>query len=181
MLIWLYIIRVILLWTPLWIFFIPLLILALTCVGFWRRARFRNACAVIGVLIALVSIPFVAVQISLRMDAGKRLEWLFGVAIDPNRVAKYRFELAGLGDTIEFWKLENVDSDECMQIVSKHNLTEVSDDKLFPPGSVGCGPWWWPRSTEGYAVFEGPDREGGSREVWVPRNGGSMYLFRFLE
>ncbi len=176
-----YILTVILLSIPFWIFPIPLLILALACVRFWRWVRFRNACAAIGLLVALISIPFGVVQASFHMDAGKRVESGFGLAIDPNRVAKYRFEPAGLGDTIEFWKLKNVNADDYMQIVSKHNLTEVSADRAFSPASMRDGPRWWPRSTQGYTVFEGLDCQGGSMEVWIPENGGGVYLRRFLE
>ncbi len=176
----LFTLELILLCVPLSIFFVPLLILTLGGVWFWRRVTLRNTCIVFGLLIALMSIPFVAVRVSFRMDAKERLKWEFDMPVVSGRVAKYRFEPGGL-DTVEFWKLKNANSDDYMQIVSKHSLTRISEDKLFPPASVAWGPWWWPRSTQGYLAFEGQDNEGGSREVWIAQDGSSVYLFRFLE
>ena len=177
----LYALTAILLWVPFGVFITAIVIIALACFRFWRRERLRIALAVVGLLVTLLAIPSAAVQLSFGMAANERVESGFGVAIAPDRVAKYRFTLAGLGDTMEFWKLKNTDGSNCMTIVSKNGLTMRSSERLLPPGSVEDGPWWWPNSTQGYSVFEGEDTEGGTMEVWIPRNGTSAYLYRFLE
>jgi Na+-transporting NADH:ubiquinone oxidoreductase subunit NqrB len=63
----------------------------------------------------------------------------------------------------------------------KQALTQIAADSLFSPGSVQGSPSWWPRSTRGYSVFEGQDDQGGGLEVWIPQDGPTVYLYRFLE
>jgi hypothetical protein len=177
----LYILIVAFLCTPLWVFLVPLLILATMCVAFWKRTKIRRTCVAIGLLVGFVSLPFVIVQAVFGMDPDERLESGFDVAIGHDTIAKYRFKPAGLGDTLEFWKLRKGNVAACEQITRKHHLKPIASDKLFPPGSVGYGPWWWPRSTQGYSVFEGGDDFGGSMEVWISQDGSCAYLYRFLE
>jgi len=161
--------------------FVPILILASVCGFFGRRTGRRNTYAAIALLIAVVSVPFVAAWALCRMDPEKRLKFGFGVTFEPCKVAKYRHRQAGFEDTVEFWKLKYADPADCMQVISNYDLTQIAADSLFSPGSiVGC-PSWWPRSTQGYSVFHGWDSQGGGMEVWVPQNGSTVYLFRFLE
>jgi len=181
MFIGLYFLIVVLLSIPLWVFFVPILVLASVCGVFWRRTRFRNVCLAIVLLITVVSIPFVAVQALSRMDAERRLQSEFGVTFEPCTVAEYRLVPAGLGDTVEFWRLESADPNDYMQVISKNKLTKIAADSLFPPASMSDRPSWWPRSTQGYSVFDGQDSEGGGMEVWLPQDGSTVYLWRFLE
>lgn len=176
-----YILTIVLLCTPLWVFLVPFLVLATICVAFWKRTRIRNICGAVGLSVAFVSLPFVMVQVAFWTDPHERLESRFDVTIGRDRIAKYRFKPAGLGDTLEFWRLRKGGVAICEQIVRKHGLKPITSDKLFPPGSVGYGPWWWPSSTQGYSVFEGDDDFGGSMEVWISQDGSRAYLYRFLE
>ena len=177
-----YILIIILLYTPLWIFAIPLLILAATSIGFWRRKRLRNACAALAFLVGLMAVPFVIVQAAFYTSPTERIESGFGVAVDRSSIAKYQFKLAGLGDTVEFWRLRKCNAGVCEQIIHKHGLEMIGSDKTYLPGSVVLShPWWWPRSTQGYSIFQGNDSEGGSMEVWISQDGSRFYLYRFLE
>jgi len=160
---------------------VPILILASVCGFFGRQTGHRNTYVAIALLIVVVSIPFVAVWALSRMDPKERLVFGFGVTFEPCKVAKYRNELAGWGDTLEFWKLKYANSADYMQVISKYDLTQMAGDSAFPPPSMQGSPSWWPRSMQGYSVFHGADSEGGGMEVWVPQNGSTVYLYRFLE
>jgi len=159
---------------PLWVFFVPLFILISIYIKFRRRTTVRTVCAVIALLISLLAIPFVAVQGYYRMEADERLESEFGVPVSPFIVTRYRFE-PGFLDSVEYWKLRNLDPNTCRQIISKNGMTEAY------PGHTYSGPSWWPKSSSGYSVFERTDRDGGSKEIWIPNEGSSVYLFCFLE
>jgi hypothetical protein len=159
---------------PLWIFFVPLLVLTVLGVRFRHRPRIRTACAAIALATAILAIPFVAVQGYYRMQADERLESEFGVPIAPAIVARYRFE-PGFLDSLEYWKLRNVDPNMCRQIIAKNNLTEASS------GSTHNGPSWWPKSSSGYLVFQGEDRHGGGKEIWISTAGSVTYLLCLLQ
>jgi len=165
---------------PLWIFFVPLFILISSCIKFRHRAKIRTACAVLALLIALLAIPFVAVQGYCRLEADERLESEFGVPISPAIVARYRFE-PGFLDSLEYWKLRNVDPNTCGQIVSRNNLARIEPGGQCLPAGFAGSPSWWPKSTSGFSVFQGEDRHGGSKEIWISQGGSVAYLFCFLE
>ncbi|MEN6427656.1 MAG: hypothetical protein ABFE13_20060 [Phycisphaerales bacterium] len=169
-----HIITIVLQSTPLWIFCVPLVVLALACVRFRRRAGIRNACAVVGLFVTLASIPFVAAQVSLRLEADERLEARFGVPIASKRIARFRLD-SGLLDSMEYWKLTNVDPTDYQQIIKKNNLTEANPTRSF------SRPRWWPKSDAGYSVFRGDDGELGDREVWVSADKSTVYLSRLRQ
>ncbi len=165
---------------PLWIFFVPLLVLTVLGVRFRHRPRIRTACAAIALLISLLAIPFVAVQGYYRMQADESLESAFGVPIGSAVVARYRFE-PGFLDSLEYWKLRNVDPNTCGRIVSTNNLVRIEPDGLRSPADFGGSPSWWPKSMSGFSVFQGEDRYGGCKEIWISQGGSVAYLFCFLE
>jgi len=169
-----HIIAIVLQTTPLWIFYVPLVLLALACVRFRRRAGIRNACVVVGLFVTLASIPFIAAQVSLRLEADERLEARFGVAIAPGRIAKFRLD-PGLMDSVEYWKLRNVDPNACLEIIKKNNLMETN------PALSSSRPRWWPKSDAGYLVFRGDDGQLGDREVWISADQSTVYLSRLLQ
>jgi hypothetical protein len=107
----------------------------------------------------------------------------FGDLIDANSVSRYRFVLAGIGDTLEYWQLKNVSPSVCQSLIHKYNLEKMPAVALFRPNSMLGAPEWWPISTENYVVLqgEGDRRYGGSIELWMPKNGSATYLFRFID
>ena len=157
---------------------VPILMLASVCGFLGRQTGRRNTYVAIALLIAVVSVPLVAAWALCRMDPEKRLRFGFGVTFEPCKVAKYRHRQAGFEDTVEFWKLAYANRADCMQVISNHNLTQFSTS---PPAGMPGSPSWWPTSTHGYSVFEGPDDQGGSMEVWIPQSGSTVYLQRFME
>jgi hypothetical protein len=159
----------------------PVVILASVCGFLGRQTDRRNTYVAIALLITVVSVPFAATWALCRMDPEKRLKFGFGVTFEPCKVAKYRHTQAGFEDTVEFWKLKYANPTDCTQVISNHSLTRMAADSTLSPGSmVGC-PSWWPKSTQDYWVYEGQDDQGGGMEVWVPHNGSTVYLYRFLE
>jgi len=181
MLILIYILIAVLLSVPLWAFFIPLFILAAASVLFRRRPTLRKVCVALGLVVVLLSLPFAVVQACFQSDPDGRLASGFDVDAEHACVARYRFKPAGPGDTLEFWQLRRDNADVGRQIIHRNGLKMKSSDRFFRPGSVGYGPWWWPRSTQAYSVFEGEDGGGGSVEVWISHDGSRVYLHRFLE
>ncbi len=161
--------------------FALILILASVCGFFRRQTGRRNAYVAVALLIALVSVPLVATWALFREDPEERLKFGFGVTFEPCKVAKYRHEQARLEDTVEFWKLKYANPADYTKVISECNLTQIAADSSFFPGSMQGSPSWWPRSTQGYSVFHGSDSQGGGMEVWVPQNGSTVYLYRFLE
>ncbi len=113
---------------PLWIFLIPGIVLTAVSVRFWKRPVARNTCIAVCIPIALLAIPPCAVQAYLRTGGSAALERRFGHVIDGEHVTKYRFVIAGLGDTCEFWKLKGVDANSCQQLIDGQNLEPVSFD-----------------------------------------------------
>lgn len=165
---------------PLWVFVVPLLILIVFCIKFRHRARIRTVCAVLALLIALLAIPFLAVQGYYRMEADESLESAFGVPVGPAVVTRYRFE-PGFLDSLEYWKLRNVDPNTCRQIVSKNSLARIDPEGPRLPGGFAGSPSWWPKSMDDFSVFYGEDRLGGNKEMWISADESVAYLFCFLE
>jgi hypothetical protein len=166
---------------PLWIFFIPLFIVTTMCVRFWSRVRFRMLCIVCDILIFMAALVVLLVQLAIVPPGDERLAMNFGNIISADEIARYQFYFAGLGDTTEYWKLKNVARGGCQEVIDAHNLRMVPNDKLSSPMSLTSAPWWWPRSMEGFAVYEADDGYGGSTELWIRKKGGVVYLFRFIE
>lgn len=167
---------------PLWVFLIPFVILTAVCVRFWERANLRNTCIVGSALVVLAAIPVSVVQsVFPPPRGGTRLAMHFRSVIGADSIARYRYQLVGFGDTDEYWKLKNIDPNDCQRIVLKHNLKIISDDRSYSPGSLLGAPWWWPGSTKGYSVFEGDDGLLGSIEIWISKDISRVYLFKFTE
>jgi hypothetical protein len=166
---------------PLWIFLVPLMGVAAVGLRFRRRPVLRRTCLAMAGLIVLAAIPPVAVRVYHGTGGEAALRRRFGQVSQAGCVAKYRFVIAGLGDTREFWKLRRVDAGACEKIISDHNLVRLPEDRISYPGSMTAAPWWWPNSTTGYRVFAGDDGYMGSIEVWVPQKGASVFLYRFIE
>ncbi len=166
---------------PLWIFLVPWLLSVGLAVRFRKRATVRNVCITLCIPIMLLAIPPCAVQARLRSGGRAALERRFGAFIDPDCVVKYRFVIAGLGDTCEFWKLKGVDARSCQQIIDEYNLEPLSPDPTYLPGSTNGAPWWWPNSANGYTVSEGDDGAMGSIEIWIADDHSTVYLHRFIE
>jgi hypothetical protein len=166
---------------PLWVFLFPLLLSVGLAIRFWIRPVTRNVCIYMAILITVCALPVCAVQAWCRTGGGTALERRFGHLIDPDRVVKYRFVVAGIGDTCEFWKLKGVDARSCQQIIDEHNLKPVAPDPTFLPGSTNGAPWWWSDSTKGYTVSEGDDGAMGSIEIWIAEDHSTVYLHRFIE
>lgn len=135
---------------------VPIILLASVC-GFLGRRTGRNTYVVTTLLIAVALVPLVGAWTLLRNDPEERLMFGFGVTFEPCKVAKYRYTLAGLGDTVEYWRLKYANPTDCMQVISDHNLTPIIADSSFSTGSMRGCPSWWPKSTQGYSVFEGLD------------------------
>ncbi len=166
---------------PPWVFLVPWLLFVGLGVRFWKRPVARDICIYMGILITACAIPVCAVQAWCRTGGGTALERRFGHQIDPDCVVKYRFVIAGLGDTCEFWKLKGVDARSCQQIINEYNLEPLSPDPICLPGSTNGAPWWWPDSTKGYTVSEGDDGAMGSIEIWIAEDHSTVYLHRFIE
>lgn len=163
---------------PVWVYLVPLIILTIICIRFWKRKVLRSACIVLCLLIA---IPFLWIQVYIRLGGDSRFESNFGNAISTNSIAKYRYFIAGFLETEEYWKLNKIDTNKCQQIILELHLEKRASNSVFPPGSIGEAPWWWPKSTEAYSIFEGDDGQLGSIEIWIPTHGSSVYFYKFTD
>jgi|GEM_PF-1370827 len=167
---------------PLWFFLVPPVIVTIVCVFIWKRQALRNTLIVMGIVMCvIIEIPLLGLHMFFSATAGDgrtRLNSHFGSVIDPDSVARHRFKIAGLGDTDDFWKLKHIDVNSCQQIIQKFNLKPIQHDRLF---SLMNRPWWWPKSVGPYSVYQGDDGYGGSIELWISKEGYSVYLFKFTE
>ena len=167
---------------PLWFFLVPLGMATVLCLVFWKRETLRSTVFIMGLIISLViAIPPLGLHMyfSARAGDGKtRLNIYFGDVINPDSVARHRFRLAGLGDTDDLWKLKHIDPNECQRVIQTFGLELMQHDR---PSSLMERPWWWPKSTGSYCVYQGDDGFGGSTELWIPKEGSSVYLFKFTE
>ena len=161
---------------PVWVSLIPLILLTIVCVRFWKQVAIRNVCIVIGILIA---IPFLGKQVFDPTVGRIRLKTHFGRSITADSIVHYRFRLAGLGDTMDFWEF-NTDTNNCQKIIKKFGLKKRAHDRLSPPGSLMNAPSWWPKSPEAYSIFEGSNVYHHI-ELWIPTHGYSVYLYKFTE
>jgi hypothetical protein len=135
----------------------------------------RTACIAIGLLII---IPFLGLRMYGPSNGRKRLKAYFGSTFAANSVARHQFVWAGIGDTIDFWRLKTVDANKCQQVIQRFNLKPIRHEGTF---SLMEPPSWWPKSTELHSVFEADDGWGGHIELWVPKEGSIVYLFKFTE
>ena len=161
---------------PVWVSLIPLVLLTIVCVRFWKQVAIRNVCIVIGILIA---IPFVGKQVFDPTGGMINLKIHFGYSITADSIVHYRCRLAGLGDTMDFWEL-NTDTNNYQKIIKKFSLKKRAHDRLSSPGSLMNAPSWWPKSPEAYSIFEGEHRFDYI-EIWIPTHGDSVYLYKFTE
>ncbi|MBN2128001.1 MAG: hypothetical protein JW741_00825 [Sedimentisphaerales bacterium] len=166
---------------PLWVFWFPLIVLLVVCMLCRERAIVRNACIVCSVLILMIAIPASVVHLAFMPDGDSRLRTYFGNVIQPDSITRYRFQLAGLGETKDYWKLKNVDPNRCQRIIEKHSLEMAFHDKPFSPRSRAGAPWWWPNSTKGYSVFASDDGQLSRIEIWIWKDSSRVYLFKFTE
>lgn len=166
--------------TPLWPFAMLLVPLVAVHVRFRHRPAMRKVTLVFTLLTLLAAVPPCAVQAYFQMGGEAALQRRFSRVFDTGCVAKYRFVIAGLGDTQEFWKLKNVGARTYRKIVDRYSLqpTLVEDAASLNPYNL---PWWWPDGIQDYTVFQGNDGTEGSVEVWVARNESTVYLYRFIE
>lgn len=168
---------------PPWIFLAPLIVLAAVWIRFWNRVVLRNVCLAISLLIVLVAIPPATARAYFQAGGGVAVERRFGGLIDADSVVKYRFA-AGFGDTVEYWKVKDISADARQRIIDEYDLEKVPAHEMFPLGSTCGAPWWWPRSTTDYAIYKGDGRHDGYMggvEIWVPKKGSAIYLYRFIE
>jgi len=167
---------------PLWFFLIPPIIVTIICVVIWKREALRNTIIVIGLIwFVLIEIPSLGLHMFFYAAAGNgktRLNTHFGNVINPDSIARHRFRIAGLGDTDDFWKLKHIDDNNCQQIIQKFNLKLIQHDR---PSSLMNRPWWWLKSIGPYSVYQGDDGYGGSIELWISKEGSTVYLFKFTE
>ena len=161
---------------PAWVSLIPLTLLTIVCICLWKQAVIRYVCIVLGILIA---IPFLGKQVFDPTGGKIRLMTHFGRSITADNVVHYRFRLAGLGDTEDFWEL-NTDANNCEKIIKKLGLKKRAPDRLFPPWSLKNAPPWWPESPDAYSIFEGSNIDHHI-ELWIPTHGNSVYLYKFTE
>jgi len=176
-----------------WIYWLPILVMLALDVFFWASlitiivlvvlsVHFRNCPIVkyIGIVMTLlISIPFVAVQIFLLSQREARLNEHFNGAINTDCIVRHKYMLVGWGDTFDFWKLRDVKRSEQQQVIDTFKLEAISDNDLF---SMTDSPRWWPKSIEPFSVYEGFDGPyGDTIELWTPKEGSTVYLFRFTE
>jgi len=130
----------------------------------------------------VIEVPLLVLYMSFfaTIDNGEtRLNAYFPDTISPTcSVVRHRFKLAGLGDTEDYWKLKYIDANDCQQIIRQYRLEPIRHDR---PSSFMDRPWWWPRSTDTYAVYQGDDGYGGCIELWIQKTSSSVYLFKFME
>jgi len=166
---------------PLWVFWFPLIVLLVVCTRCRERAIVRNACIICSVLILMIAIPACVVHLAFVPDGDSRLKTYFGNVIQPDSITRYRFQLAGLGETKDYWKLKNVDPNDCQCIIAEHNLDMAVRDRSSFPRSRPGAPWWWPSSTKGYSVFASDDGQLSRIEIWISKDSSRVYLFKFTE
>ena len=160
---------------PVWVYLIALILLAIIFARYWKRRALRAVCIVIGLLIV---IPLLGLRMYGPNSGRGRLKTHFGSVIASSSVVHHRFVWAGFGDTCDFWKLRSIDASNRQQIIEKFNLEPTRDESPF---SLMNPPSWWPKSTGPYSVFDADDRYGDRIELWVPKEGSSVYLFKFSE
>jgi len=166
---------------PLWAFWVPLVVLLVLCARCWKRPVIRNVCIVGSTLILLGAIPASVMHLACEPRGDRRLATAFGKVAGPNRIRRYRFHRAGLEITKDYWQLKNVDPNRCLHIVEEHGLEMTSVDESHSLRSRPGAPWWWPKSTKGYSVFEGDTGKRGKAEMWISKDSSRVYLFKFTE
>jgi hypothetical protein len=133
------------------------------------------------IIILLVSHLFVGLTLGFltsdKVDGRERINMYFGGLINPNNVVKYKFEGAW-GDTVDYWKLKNIDANACQLIIRNFNFKPIQDNDLM---SVTGSPRWWPKSEDSYLIYENSDEDGGREELWIPKEGSNAYIFKFVE
>jgi energy-coupling factor transporter transmembrane protein EcfT len=164
--------------TPVWVFLVPLTILAIICIRFWKKKGLRVVCII---LFLLIAIPFLWIQIYVRTGGDGRFQSIFGNAITTNNITKYRYCIAGFLETEEYWKLNKIDTNKCKQVIQELHLEKRASNNIFPPGSLGYAPWWWPKSPKDYSIFEGDDGYFGSIEIWIPIHASGVYFYKFTD
>jgi len=162
---------------PTWVFAVGFFILAMVCICFWKRTLLRNTCIA---LVILIATAFLLWQVLNRTGGGTALKAHFGTAIDAKSVAKYRHNLIGIEDHDHFWELKDVDANACDQVIEEYNFCKTDPDRLFSTRGSCDLPRWWPKSTEPYSIYASFS-DLGCREIWIAKNGGSLYIYKFSE
>jgi hypothetical protein len=163
---------------PLWVFLIPLIPLVIGAVGLRKHTRARGVCIVLTALVIAAALPAVAREFLTIGAPEKALEAHFGTTIPAHCIVKYKHHLVGLEDHNHHWKLTGVDIGKCNEVIQKYGLKPADGEHLF---SRFRAPKWWAKSKDDYRIFEGDDGHLGSREIWVPKEGSTVYLFKFTE
>ena len=163
-------------WIPFWVFVVPLSIFVSLAFRLRHRAVLKNFFLMMSLLVALAAVPVCAVQAHMEAGGKEALERRFPSLADATRVRSYQLCLAGLGDTLEFWKVTGLESEACLRVAAEDNL-QVQSSPRRPLNA----PLWWPRSAKKFTVYEGGDKFGGSSEIWMPKEGKTAYLYRFCE
>ena len=163
---------------PIWLFVVPLIFWAIICIGFWKRKVIRYVSIVMCICTV---IPFVTIQGLVRSAGEKSFESMCDNAINTNKITKYRFRLAGLEDSKQYWKLDKIDKNDCEPIIQKYKLEKLDRGTLSSVGSLMNAPWWWPKSPADYLIYEGDDGSYGSIEIWIAKKNSSVYLYKFTE
>ena len=118
-------------------------------------------------------------HIVLSDDGRVRIETDFNSIITRDHVEKYKFDIVGIGDTVHYWKLKNINTETGDQIIQKFNLKPIENNDSVM--SLLHPPRWWPKSKYKYRIYETSDYRTGSIELWMPKDGSTTYLFRFFE
>ena len=161
---------------PYWIFIVPLVIFISIAIHLRQRRVLKHIFLGLSILVALAAIPPCAVQAYLDSSGNEALERRFPSLVETARVRSYHRCIAGLGDTLEFWKVTRVDAQACQRIAAEGNL-KVQPSSRRPLEA----PLWWPWSAKTFTVYEGGDKFGGSTEIWMAEKGSTAYLYRFTE
>jgi len=160
---------------PEWVLLASLAPVAVACIRFRKQPKIRNVCITLGLLLT-ISIP------GLRMfetyTRALDLRRHFGPIPDADNIVNRAFRHIAIEDSGRYWKLKDMGASDCNQIIRGLGLRESEDDQ---PLSLVDAPPWWPDSTDGFSVFQGFDGDLGSREVWIPKDGAAVYLYKFTE
>ena len=160
---------------PVWLLLIPPSLSLLACIRLWKRRRLRNA----SLVLCFLTVMPLGVGVSETLCGKVTLKMCFGSVVPASSVVRYRFSLAGIGETKHYWQLQDINEHEGYAIVQQLDLEPIGAGES-PFGAFRL-PDWWPTSREGYILFEGRHGSGGTTEFWQAEAGSKAYLFRFME
>ena len=160
---------------PVWLLLIPPSLSFLLCIRLWKQRRLRNA----SLVLCFLTVMPLGVSVSETFCGKVSLKMCFGSVVPAGSVVRYRFNMAGIGETRHYWELEDIDEYKGHAVIQQLDLEPIeAGESLF---SIFRPPDWWPTSREGYTLFEGRDSSGRATEFWQAEISSKAYLLRFTE